>query len=767
NAENFSSQFDVEEDVINPEETLDVSGNEEELIAALTKLNMQEEPKEDKEKEDKEEDEKYEDVARNENGGSGSSSDSSGGGDTPGQSGYETPERKEVEAEEAPEEDPEEVRLTFDGCSPVIDRNQGQVRVQSKTQTLKKGVVVEESACSDSGTNFTIQKSAATCDDKIDVNARIAKPQYLEYYINSKQERIQLSDCQPDPDTTFSITEDDSCPIDIDLEAGMAYIETQMVYTDGNNNLQTVRTCERSDFYQPIKMAQVTDGCNVRHDFGNKLSTEMAMWIYEKDDQFYQASPCTVTENTFPHEKVFKKNGVDICQIMVDLTGRRAIPQYRTEIVVSGAAQYIDQCTPDSTASIEIKSTTEGCINPAEFNHDIAAGVSYGLERFYYENPNRVYVSACQQSGTAYVHNVEVSSWKHDDEKKVAQPLSDVSINVAGQVYPLASNMLLPGAPEVAYTKMETESEQVASGRYFEGCYAFIPTKLTDVFERPDSTRLEVPLGDGEVFEEGYQCKPTIEGCISPADFTHDFTAGVSTGLERFYYTNPDRIYVGSCQKSDTNYTHIAETSSWKYDDPKRKARPLSDVSIRVDGLSYTIATKKLLPGAQYVAYKKKSVEEDEDTSERYYDGCNAMVPVKRKQAYERPDGSKHYVAVSDGTPVNEGDRCTYQQEIEERWVSVSFTSNRASWGYLEDKDKNRAYSNDGPHRNGPYTATGAKRSNRCNTATFTATNLFKTYTRDKKTNPAGEVFYSKWKTVSQRNTSNTVTSRGDGGEEC
>ncbi|KZL03910.1 hypothetical protein PsAD14_05687 [Pseudovibrio sp. Ad14] len=349
----------------------------------------------------------------------------------------------------------------------------------------------------------------------------------------------------------------------------------------------------------------------------------------------------------------------------------------------------------------------------------------------------------------------------------MAQPLSDVSINVAGQVYPLASNMLLPGAPEVAYTKMETESEQVASGRYFEGCYAFIPTKLTDVFERPDSTRLEVPLGDGEVFEEGYQCKPTIEGCISPADFTHDFTAGVSTGLERFYYTNPDRIYVGSCQKSDTNYTHIAETSSWKYDDPKRKARPLSDVSIRVDGLSYTIATKKLLPGAQYVAYKKKSVEEDEDTSERYYDGCNAMVPVKRKQAYERPDGSKHYVAVSDGTPVNEGDRCTYQQEIEERWVSVSFTSNRASWGYLEDKDKNRAYSNDGPHRNGPYTATGAKRSNRCNTATFTATNLFKTYTRDKKTNPAGEVFYSKWKTVSQRNTSNTVTSRGDGGEEC
>ncbi|QUS58985.1 hypothetical protein [Pseudovibrio brasiliensis] len=658
NAENFSSQFNVEEDVINPEETLDVSGNEQELIAALKKLNSDEAPADDKEKSGEEKEEDYRDVARDENGGSGSGGSPSGGGETPGSSGYETPERKDVEKAETPEEDPEEVRVTYDGCSPVIDRNQGQVRVQSKTQTLKKGIVVEESACSDSGTNFTIQKSAATCEDKIDLNARIAKPQFLEYYINSQQERIQLSDCQPDPDTTFRITEADTCPIDVNLEEGKAYVETSLVYTDGNNNLQTVRTCERSESVQPIQMTQVADGCNILHDFGNALSTEMAMWMYERDGQFYQASPCTQTDKTFKHEKVFKKNGVDICQTMVDLTGRRAIPQYRNEIVVDGAPQYIDQCTPDSNTTINILATSEGCMNPAEFNHDIAAGVSYGLERHYYENPLRVYVNSCQQSKTAYTHDVEISSWKYNDEKKVAQPLSDVSINVSGQVYPIASNMLLPGAPEFAYTSLGEETEQKPGGRYFEGCYGFIPTKLTDVFERPDGTRLEIDMGAGAPYAEGYQCKSTTEGCMNPNDFIHDFTSGYSYGLQRFYYNNPDRNYVGSCEKGDNTFNHNVETTDWQNNDARLKAKPLSDVWIRVEGANHTIAQTMLMPGAAEVAYNLTHEEDVPRAGDATIDGCNKTVPSTLMKTYERPDGSEYVKNAGAGSGVV-SDVCT------------------------------------------------------------------------------------------------------------
>ncbi|SDQ36781.1 hypothetical protein SAMN04515695_0992 [Pseudovibrio sp. Tun.PSC04-5.I4] len=506
NAENFSSQFDVNDEAINPEETLDVSGNEEELIAALKKLNSDEEAGEDKDKDKEGEREKTEDAERDENGGSGNGSGPSGGGDKPETNGYETPERREIDDKDAPEDVPEEVRLTGEGCTPVIDRNQNLILMQSKTQTLKKGVVVEESACSNNGVNFAIQHSSASCDDKIDLSAKIAKPQFVEYYINDKVERIQLSECQPDPETTFSIFEQDSCPLDIDLDKGEAYVETSLVYTDGNNNLQVVRTCERSAEADPIPMSQVADGCSIRHDFANSLSTEMAMWTYEREGQYFQASPCSTTENTYPHEQVFKQNGVEVCQIMVDLSGRRAIPQYRTQITVNGSSQYIDQCTPDSSASIDIKSTSEGCLNPAEFNHDITAGVSYGLERFYYENPSRVYVSACQQGGTSYVHNVDVSSWKYNDEELKAQPLSSVTINVSGQTYPIATNMLLPGAPEVAYSEEDIEETQDLAGRYYEGCNAFIPTKRSKVFERPDGTRHAVAIGAGTPIDEGDQC---------------------------------------------------------------------------------------------------------------------------------------------------------------------------------------------------------------------------------------------------------------------
>jgi len=531
NAENFSSQFDVEGDVINPEETLDVSGNEEELIAALKKLNSDEAPAEDKEKSGEEKEEDYRDVARDENAGSGSGSGPSGGGEAPGSSGYETPERRDIELDPVEEDVPEEIRITSEGCSPIVDRNQGTIRMQSKTQTFKKGIIIEESACSDNGVTFTIQKSFASCSDKIDLVGRVAKPQFVEYYINDKQERLELSECQPDPETTFEITEDASCPLDIDLEAGKAYIEASLVYTDANNNLQTVRTCGRSETADPIEMSQVTDGCTIRHDFANNLSTEMAMWIYERDGQFFQASPCTTTENTFPHEKVFKKNNVDVCQVMVDQTGRTAIPQFRTQIVVGGAEQFIDQCTPDSTASITILTTSEGCLNPAEFNHDISAGVSYGLERHYYENPNRVYVSSCQQSKTTYVHNVDVSSWKYNDEELKAQPLSNLTINVAGQNYPVATNILLSGAPEVAYVSQGVEEVQDIAGRYYEGCNSFVPTKRIETFERPDGTLHEVPVGLGTPIEEGDRCvreTETLERWFKTTARTNSYTSSAS-----------------------------------------------------------------------------------------------------------------------------------------------------------------------------------------------------------------------------------------------
>ena len=334
------------------------------------------------------------------------------------------------------------------------------------------------------------------------------------------------------------------------MQEGKAYIETSLVYTDSNNNLQSVRTCERSDSAEPIPMSQVTDGCTIRHDFGNNVSEEMAMWTYERDGQYFQASPCSTTGQTYPHEKVFKKNGVNICQSMVDLEGRRVIPQYRTQITVNGVSQYIDQCTPESSAALEINSTTDGCMNAAEFNHDITAGVSYGLERFYYEDPNRVYVSSCQQSDSTYVHDVAVTSWKYNDEKKTAQPLSTVTINVAGQTYPIATHTLLPGAPEVAYASLGIESVQDLAGRYYEGCNTFIPTKRSEVYERPDGTKLYVAISNGTPIDEGDKC--TREEEKEPIMGRKKISIGYAT-VQKYRHDPDHSRSIGRCGKWSGN----------------------------------------------------------------------------------------------------------------------------------------------------------------------------------------------------------------------
>ncbi len=59
--------------------------------------------------------------------------------------------------------------FTKDGCIPRVDEAQGVVIVQTRTQTSQGGVVTGQGACSDSELRFLIQKSYASCTDRIDM----------------------------------------------------------------------------------------------------------------------------------------------------------------------------------------------------------------------------------------------------------------------------------------------------------------------------------------------------------------------------------------------------------------------------------------------------------------------------------------------------------------------------------------------------------------------------------------------------------------------
>ncbi len=502
NAENFTSQFDVDDDAIDPAEILEINGNEAELVAALKKLNA-EEPEEDEE--DKKEKDEEEGEGSNKNGGSGASD---GKSENELASAYKTPERREADEED---EEPEEINITEEGCQPVYDKAQNVVTVYNKTQTLKGGVVVKDGTCEPSGKTFTVQKQYGTCPDLVDVEGRKAQPQFQAYYLNDAKERTDLEQCQVDEDMTFKITEKESCPVEVDIEAKTATIITSLVYTDRNNTERTARGCEPSTSLEPLPLTLNTQACSIKHDFAAGQSKEMGTWTYTKNDVTYQASACIDTGNTFPHNKVFKQNGVDVCKVLINMDTQVAIPQERTQITVAGVRQFIDECKPNQSASKDIRATTDTCENPATFTHDLDAGVSYGMERFYYENPDRVYVTDCLQGAATYTHGVKITSWKYNDEELTAQPLSTVSITVAGKEHTIVADALLGGAPEVPYAALEDETVENTAARYYEACNSFVPTSVRKVYERPDGTKHYVAAGEGAPIAEGDKCVREVE----------------------------------------------------------------------------------------------------------------------------------------------------------------------------------------------------------------------------------------------------------------
>ncbi|TYC64009.1 hypothetical protein FMN50_01860 [Rhodobacterales bacterium] len=599
-ADRFTSQFGVDSDRLTPTTAISVNGDEAEFVRAIAQLTDQE-PAEEEEQEAEADKTVEDDTSVDEDGKSG--------GENPIAGGYETPDRLAMDEEE--EREPNvSYRVTSEGCEHDVDLISGVVRQQSLSQTLEDGVVTATEACSPNGTVWPIQKSFEACEDIVDLDDMVAKPQFTSFYTDDKDARYEVSGCQvddaefyainedfeacapdlnldgetvtflsqltyrgrggknvtvaecapsdktfemardynvcsdlvdlekgaanaqyslfyvdgkasrhtvsdclPDEEMAFPIVEKENCTFDFDLVNGKAIVNTSLVYTTDRNVEVSVRECGPSETIEPIQMTADVSNCSLRHDFANGLSTEMAMWTYEYEGQLYQATPCITTENTYTHSRVFERSGIDVCPPIVDLANGQAARQYRTEITRDGVHEVVAACQPDENNMMSVQSTEFGCEDPSSFDHDLIAGVSYGRERFYYDAPGqgRVYVTSCQESDRVYTHSVEPAGWKYNDPGLRAQRLVDVSINVNGKGYVVASSYLQPGTSEVAYSHLEDRDEPNFDQRYYEGCIELVPTSRAHVYTRPDGTTYAHIVGEGDLFNNGDKCERTVE----------------------------------------------------------------------------------------------------------------------------------------------------------------------------------------------------------------------------------------------------------------
>lgn len=471
----FNAQFDLEEALLTTDNEIEVGGDRAALIEALRLLNAEEE--------EEEEEAQTTSSEQAETANNGVTNDQA--------SGYETPDR--VEADEEPVI---AVETTTNGCTVRVDYTQQVAVQQSKTVYYEDGVISSEDACSDSEIRYPLQKSYEVCNDDVDLTAFTATAKYTWFYVDQGQSRNDVSDCDPDSEKVFEIVEKQSCSVSLDFDKEEAIIQTALVYSNINGLETKVRDCEASISIDPLPMTLNTETCAMKHDYASGYSEEMGTWVYEYDGVIYQATLCTNTDVTYTHEKIYKTSGgADLCSVFVDLDGSVATPQYRIQITPNGQPEFISECTPDEGGALSIHATTDGCTDPLAWEHDLAIGVSYGTQRYYYENPTRVYVTECLRSTATYDHSLTTTGYQNHDDIKAAYPLTTVKINVNGTDYEVASSQVLPGASLLPYVYSENR-EEVISNKY-SGCDVIRTTAASEIYDRPDATEYAEVVGPG------------------------------------------------------------------------------------------------------------------------------------------------------------------------------------------------------------------------------------------------------------------------------
>ncbi|WP_343864193.1 hypothetical protein, partial [Caenispirillum bisanense] len=402
----FVSQFEIKAAPVLPTaEEVTVEGDQETMIAALMRLQEEDE----KEEEDKKKDEK--DGRDSKDGRDGKSG--SGTSSNPDAAGYKTPDRLQQAKGDGKEFDPgplPEVAIITDGCPIRIDRSQG-VAIQQSRVVITTGATTETEPCEDGATRYPLLWSSLTCPDRIDVRARTATAQRRQFYVNAAGQEVEVKRCEDNPEQIFPIEEERTvCPHFVDHDRMTVVEQGSLRYRNAENATIVVRDCAPAEGATPVPLVETAEGCTLRHDFAAGRSNRQTKLVYRMGGLTYQAGSCIDSDTWYQHLRLYETAaGQQVCPPVVDTTGKRITRASRVQITVDGKPEFITECQPD-TASSALIATTDGCENPGTWEHNISAGQSTGQERYYYTRANgqREYVTACQNSSVTYPHQIQI-----------------------------------------------------------------------------------------------------------------------------------------------------------------------------------------------------------------------------------------------------------------------------------------------------------------------------------------------------------------------
>lgn len=228
------------------------------------------------------------------------------------------------------------------------------------------------------------------------------------------------------------------------------YEQRKEVVKGESGVIYSTSSCSNSGRVFPIKAT--AGNCTTQIDFEAKRAIQMEQWYYAKDGTDIPIGLCR--ESTTAYALYESRNG---CTVMLDPTGRFAIPEYRMAYDINGTTFYASECAAKDGNPIPL---LEDVCSP-EYEHDMFNKVTYlRTRRFYNLDGQKVYVDGCSRNlEKSYVHQFEETGWIMDDTKLRGGLKVDRVITVDGQRIVVAAGEVIQYVP---YSIQSVQPKQLA-----------------------------------------------------------------------------------------------------------------------------------------------------------------------------------------------------------------------------------------------------------------------------------------------------------------
>lgn len=284
------------------------------------------------------------------------------------------------------------IEVTAQGCqsaaSPARDRYIINTRTIYRDRT---GKVHELEACGPSGDTLPIERDYAACSDYIDMDRRIARPQYEEVVTQPDGTRAKLSQCQPAEDISWSIIDDAKmCEVAIRSSAGEAVQQVRTIYQDTVRG-RTVELLPCHDGGEAFELVRDYEACGDSVDLASMTAAPLYQLIYNDSlGKRITLSECQIDRNL--QTSVLKDT--DSCGILEDPSAGEMV-QYARLVYTNrtGAEVEVKSCEP-TAKRFAIQRSYRQC----EDDVDFAAGEAYpSFQRFWIDGQGKTqYLGECQ-----------------------------------------------------------------------------------------------------------------------------------------------------------------------------------------------------------------------------------------------------------------------------------------------------------------------------------------------------------------------------------